>query len=60
MDSRGDDDDDDEAAVPLPPRVTVNDDNDGTAAHGSMVQTMDVSSFDMNNRALILTVLKVS
>ena len=59
MDGRGNDDDDNEAAVPLPPRVTVNDNNDGTAAHGGMVQTMDVRSFDMNNRALILTVLKV-
>ena len=60
MDGRGDDDDDDEAAVPLPPHVTVNDNNDGTADHGSMVQTMDVRSFDMNRRALIMTVLKVS
>ena len=60
MGGQGDDDDDDEAAVPLPPHVTVNDNNDGTAAHVGMVQTMDVSSFDMNNRSLILTVLKVS
>ena len=60
MDGRGDDDDDDEAAVPLPPHVTVNDDNNGTAAHGGMVQTMDVMSFAMNNRALIMTVSKVS
>ena len=59
MDGRGDDDYDDEAAVPLTPHVTVNDDNDGTAAHGDMVQTVDVRSFDMNNRSLILTVLKV-
>ena len=60
MDGRGNDDNDDEAAVPLPPHVTVNGDNNGTAAHGGMVQTMDVQSFDMNNRSLILTVLKVS
>ena len=60
MDGRGDDDDDDEAAVPLPPHVTVNDDNNGTVSHGSMVQTMDVMSSAMNNRALIRTVLKVS
>ena len=60
MDGRGDDKDDDEAAVPLPPHVTVNDNDYGTAAHGGMVQTMDMRSFDMNNRALILTVLKVS
>ena len=31
----------------------------GRLAHGVMVQTIDVRSFDMNNRALILTVLKV-
>ena len=43
----------------LPTHVTANYDNNGTAAHGGMVQTMDVRSFDMNNRALILTVLKV-
>ena len=45
--------------MPLPPRVTVNDDNNGTAAHGDMAQTTYVRRFDMNNRALILTVLKV-
>ena len=60
MDDRGDDDDDNEAAVSLPPHVTVNDDKNGTAARGGMVQTMDVMSFAMNNRALIMTVLKVS
>ena len=60
MDGRGDDDNDDEAAVPLPPHVTDNDDTNGTAAHGGMVHTMDVTSFAMNNRALIMTVLKVS
>ena len=60
MDGRGDDDDDDEAAVPLPPYVTLNDDNNGTVAHDGMVQTMDVMSSAMNNRALIMTVLKVS
>ena len=60
MDDRGDDDDDDEAAVPLSTHVTVNDDNNGTADRGGMVQTMDVMSFAMNNRALIMTVLKVS
>ena len=60
MDDRGDDDGDDEAAVPLPPHVTVNDDNNGTAAHGGTVQTMDKRGFSMNNRALIMTVLKVS
>ena len=60
MDSWGNDDDDDEAAVPLPPHVTVNDNNNKTAAHGGMVQTIDVMSFAMNNRALIITVLKVS
>ena len=60
MDGRGNVDDDDEANVPLPPHVTVKDDNDGTATHGGIVQTMDVRSFDMKNRALILTVLKVS
>ena len=60
MDSQGDDDDDDEAAVPLSPHVTVNDDNNGTAAQGGMVQTVDVMSFAMINRALIMTVLKVS
>ena len=59
MDGRVNDDDDDEAAVPLPLHVTVNDDNSATAAHGGMVQTMDVMSFAMNNRALIMTVLKV-
>ena len=60
MDGRGDDNDDDEAAVPLPPHVTINDDNNGKVAHGGMVQTMDVMSFAMNNRALIMNVLKVS
>ena len=60
MDGRGDDDDDDEAAVPLSPHVTVNDDNNKTAAHSGTVQTMDMVSFAMNNRALIMTVLKVS
>ena len=60
MDGRGDDDDDGEADVPLSPHVTVNDDNSATAAHGGMVQTMDVTSFAMNNRALIMTVSKVS
>ena len=60
MDGRGDDDNDDEAAVPLPPHVTVNDNNNGTAAHGGTVQTMDLMSFSINNRALIMTVLKVS
>ena len=60
MDGRGDEDDDDEVDVPLPPHVTVNDDNNGTAAHGGMVQNMDMMSFAMNNRALIMTVLKVS
>ena len=59
MDGRGDDDNYDEAAVPLPPHVTVNDDNNGTVAHGGMVQTMDVMNFTMNNRALIMTVSKV-
>ena len=59
MDGRGDAKNDDEAAVPFPPHVTVNENNDGTAAHGGMEQTMDVRSFDMNNRSLILTVLKV-
>ena len=60
MDNRGDDDDDDEADVPLPPHVTVNDDNNGTADHGGMVQTMEMMSFAMNNRSLIMTVSKVS
>ena len=61
MDGLGDDgDDDDEASVPLPPHVTVNDDNDGTSAHDGMVQTMYLRSFDMNNRALIMTFLKES
>ena len=60
MDSRGDDDDDDEAAVPFPPHVTVNDNNNKTAAHGGTVQTKDVMRFAMKNRALIMTVLKVS
>ena len=60
MDGRGDDDNDDEAAVLLPPHFTVNDNNNGTVAHGGMVQTMDVMSSAMNNRALIMTVLKVS
>ena len=60
MDGRGNDDDDNEAAVPLPPHVTVNDNNNGTAAHGGMVQTTDVMSFAMNTRALIMTVSKVS
>ena len=60
MEGWGNDNNDDEAAVPLPPHVTVNDDNNGTAAHGGMVQTMDVMSFATNNRALIMTVLKVS
>ena len=60
MDGQGDDNDDDETDVPLPPHGTVNDDNYGTAAHGGMVQTMDVKSFDMNNRSLILTIFKVS
>ena len=60
MDGRGDDKNDDEAAVPLPPHVTVNGDNNGTAAHGGMVQTMDVMSLAMNNRALIMTVSEVS
>ena len=44
----------------MPPHVAVNDDNNGTAAHGGMVQTMYVMSFAMNNRALIMTVSKVS
>ena len=56
----GNDDNDDEAAVPLPPHVIVNDDNNGKEAHDGMVQTMDVTSFSMNNRVLIMTVLKVS
>ena len=60
MDGRFDDEDYDEVAVPLPPHVTVNDDNNGMAAHGGMVQTMDVMVFAMNNRALIMTVSKVS
>ena len=60
MDGRGDDDDDDEAAVPLPPHVTINGDNNGTVAHGGMVHTMDVMSSAMNNRSLIMTVSKVS
>ena len=60
MDGRGDNNDDDEAAVPLPLHVTVNDDNNGTAAHDGMVQTMDVMNFTMNNRYLIMTVSKVS
>ena len=60
MEGRGNDNDDDEADVPLPPHVTVNDDNNGTAAHSGMVQTMDVMSFAMKNRALIMTVSKVS
>ena len=60
MDGWGDDDGDDEAAVPLPPHVTVNDDNNGTAAHRGTVQTMDLMSFYVNNRALIMTVSKVS
>ena len=60
MDDRGDDDGDDEAAVPLPPQVTVNDNNNGTEAHGGMVQTIYVMRFAMNNRALIMTVSKVS
>ena len=60
MDSRGDDDDDDEAAVPLPPHVTVNDDNNKTAAHGGTVKNMDVMSFAMKNRALIMIVSKMS
>ena len=60
MDGRVNDDDDDEAAVPLPLYVTVNDENNGTAAHGGMVQTMDVMNFTMNNRDLIMTVSKVS
>ena len=60
MDGRVHDDDDDEAAVPLPPHVTVNNDNNGTAAHGGMVQTMVVMNFTMNNRDLIMTVSKVS
>ena len=60
MDGRGDDNNDDEAAVPLPPHVTVKDDNNGTASHSGMVQTMDVTSFVVNNRALIMTFLKVS
>ena len=45
MVGRCNDDDDDEADVPLPPHVTVNDNNNGTAAHGGMVQTMDMMSF---------------
>ena len=57
MDGWGDGVDDDEADVPLSPHVNINNDNYRTAAHGGMVQTMDVRSFDMNNRALILTVL---
>ena len=60
MDGPGDDDDDDDAAVPLPPHVTINDDNNKMAAHGDTVKTMDVMSFTMNNRALIMTVSKVS
>ena len=40
----------------LPPITTTM----GWLAHGGMVQTMDVRSFDMSNRALILTVLKVN
>ena len=44
----------------MPPHVTVNDDNNGKADHKGMVQTMDMMSFAMNNRALIITVLKVS
>ena len=59
MDGRCNDDDDDEAAVPLSPHVTVNDNNNGTAAHGGLVQTVDVMSFAMINRALIMTVSKV-
>ena len=59
MDGWGDDENDDEAAAPLPPHITVNDNNNGTADHGGMVHNMDVRGFDMNNGSLILNVLKV-
>ena len=45
---------------PAGAHVTVNNDKNGTVAHGSMVQTMDVMISAMNNRALIMTVSKVS